>query len=122
MPPRYWISSLTHCYQGDLRLSGPPSGRGAGGGVQSFRSSDKPGQGSTEGLKPEPIHNKVISEQKRLCRSQGGLASHCATDARQLSDYQRVVRRRANVPIGTISPSDGRPNIDLRQPEYKLQT
>ncbi|GFN86250.1 hypothetical protein PoB_001275600 [Plakobranchus ocellatus] len=36
--------------QGDLRLSGPPSGQGSN------------------------------SRQKGPCRSQGGLASHCATD------------------------------------------
>ncbi|GFO31139.1 hypothetical protein PoB_005764400 [Plakobranchus ocellatus] len=39
--------------QGDLRFSGPPSGQGGGGSNP---------------------------RQKGLCRSQGELASHCATD------------------------------------------
>ncbi|GFO11341.1 hypothetical protein PoB_003784600 [Plakobranchus ocellatus] len=54
--PKFLKDSSTNSQQGDLRFSGPPSCQDAGGGAR-------------------------IRDERILADNQGGLASHCATDA-----------------------------------------
>ncbi|GFN95502.1 hypothetical protein PoB_002200800 [Plakobranchus ocellatus] len=80
-------------YTGDLRLSGPPSGQGAGSGARTrdrgvpadLRADSQatvlPTPPKRPSIRPGRRWRGLNPRQKDPCRSHGGLANHCATDA-----------------------------------------